>query len=320
MLLSLILPVYNVEAYLGRCIESCLRQNLPKSEYEIIVVIDGSPDHSEDVAKKFQKTTDNIRIINKVNGGLSAARNTGLKTALGEFVWFIDSDDYIEENVLLDITEQLKTNRLDCLWLDWQEVDERGDIIPPFAPHYYREDRDVMSGNVFMSKVLSNYLFAWTFVYRRSFLLEHDLLFAEGMFYEDTDFAFRSLPLVQRIQQIGRVCYNYLQRDGSIVHNTNMRKLEDISKNCVSATIAMKECEPSQKRFYKMCFTSFYLLFLKEVLKSKNREYAEYLIAQTRHNGFGKVYMFGNIKTKLIGFLYNILGVKATYKILNSLI
>lgn len=320
MLLSLILPVYNVEAYLGRCIESCLRQNLPKSDYEIIVVIDGSPDHSEDVAKKFQKTNDNIRIINKVNGGLSAARNTGLKTALGEFVWFIDSDDYIEENVLLDITEQLKTNRLDCLWLDWQEVDERGDIIPPFAPHYYREDRDVMSGNVFMSKVLSNYLFAWTFVYRRSFLLEHDLLFAEGMFYEDTDFAFRSLPLVQRIQQIGRVCYNYLQRDGSIVHNTNMRKLEDISKNCVSATIAMKECEPSQKRFYKMCFTSFYLLFLKEVLKSKNREYAEYLIAQTRHNGFGKVYMFGNIKTKLIGFLYNILGVKATYKILNSLI
>lgn len=320
MFLSLILPVYNVEAYLGKCIESCLHQNLPKSDYEIIVVIDGSPDHSEDVARKYQLSNNNIKIINRQNGGLSAARNTGLKAAKGEYVWFIDSDDFIKENVLLDITEQLKKNHLDCLWLDWQEVDERGGVIPPFASHYYREDRNVMSGNDFMSKVLSNYLFAWTFVYRRSFLLEHDLLFAEGMFYEDTDFAFRSLPLVQRIQQFGKVCYNYLQRDGSIVHNTNMRKLEDISKNCISATVAMKGCEPSLKRFYKMCFTGFYLLFLKEVLKSNNSEYAEFLMAQTRHNSFGKVYLFGNIKTKFIGFLYNILGVKATYKILSSLI
>lgn len=319
MLLSLILPVYNVEAYLGRCMESCLHQNLPKSEYEIIVVVDGSPDHSEEVAKKFQKTNDNIRIINRVNGGLSAARNTGLKAASGEFVWFIDSDDFIHENILGGIAEQLEDNHLDCLWIDWQDVTEELMIIPPFAPHAYRKSENTYSGREFMAKILSNYLFAWSFIYRRSFLMNNGLSFTEGMFYEDTDFAFRSLPLVQRIKQYGHVCYNYLQRDGSIVHQTNIRKLEDISKNCVSATMALKDCLPDMKRFYKMCFTGFYMLFVKEVIKSNNKEYAEFLISQTKRNGFGKVYMFGNIKTKFIGLLYNILGIKATYKILSLL-
>ena len=86
MLLSLILPVYNVEAYLGRCIESCLNQDLPKSEYEIIVVIDGSPDNSIDVAKRYQEKNKNIKIVTRENGGLSAARNTGVQVASGDYV------------------------------------------------------------------------------------------------------------------------------------------------------------------------------------------------------------------------------------------
>lgn len=320
MILSLVLPVYNVEAYLGKCLESCLHQNLPKSEYEIIVVIDGSPDHSIDVAKKYQETNSNIKIINRVNGGLSAARNTGLKAASGDFVWFIDSDDYIEENILGGIVEQLKDHCLDCLWIDWQEVTGEAKIIPPFAPHSYRKSKSVYSGKDFMAKILSNYLFAWSFIYRRSFLLDNALTFTEGMYYEDTDFAFRSLPLVRRILQYGHVCYYYLQREGSIVHHTNIRKLEDISKNCLSATLALKECQAELRRFYKMCFTGFYMLFVKEVIKANNREYADFLITQTRRNGFGKVYMFGNLKTKLIGFLYNTLGIKVTYRILTSLL
>lgn len=316
MILSLVLPVYNVEAYLGKCLDSCLHQNLPKSEYEIIVVIDGSPDHSIDVAKKYRETNGNIKIVSRVNGGLSAARNTGLKAASGDFVWFIDSDDYIEENILGGIVGQLKENCLDCLWIDWQEVTGEAKIIPPFAPHSYSKSKCVYSGKEFMTKILSNYLFAWSFIYRRSFLLNNALTFTEGMYYEDTDFAFRSLPLLRRIQQYGNICYNYLQRDGSIVHHTNMRKLEDIAKNCVSANGALGDCEPSLKRFYKICFTSYYMLFVKEVLKSNNKEYEEFLITQSIAHGFGKVCLFGNLKTKIIGLLYNLFGVKETCNIM----
>lgn len=315
MLLSLILPVYNVEAFLGKCLDSCLRQDLPKSEYEIIVVIDGSPDNSIEVAKKYQKENDNIKIILRDNGGLSAARNTGLAAAVGDFVWFIDSDDYIKENILADIASRLIDNQLDSLWLDWQNVDEDGNVLPPFAPHIYHRNLDVMSGKKFMANVLSNYLYAWSFIFRRSFVNENNLLFTEGMFYEDTDFAFRSLPVVQRIQFYDKVCYNYLQRQGSIVHYMNKRKLEDICKNCISATKALHVCDKSLKRFYQVCFTSYYMLFLKEVIKSKNKEYAIFLITQTKKFNFGKVSFWGNVKTKVIGIMYNILGVSMCVKI-----
>lgn len=320
MLLSIVLPVYNVEDYLPKCIEKCENQDLQKVDYELIVVIDGSPDNSIEVAKKYQEIYTNIRVVTRENGGLSAARNTGLKTAEGDYVWFVDSDDYINNDILAGIASQLRENNLDALWLDWQDVNEEGTILPAFAPHAYRNCTNTMSGSQFMADVLSNYLYAWSFIYRRTFLLSNNLLFTEGMYYEDTDFAFRSLPLIKRIKKYNKVCYNYLQREGSIVHNTSMRKLEDICKNCVSATMALKDCLPDMKRFYKMCFTGFYMLFVKEVIKSNNKEYAEFLISQTKRNGFGKVYMFGNIKTKFIGLLYNILGIKATYKILSLLL
>ena len=130
MLLSLILPVYNVEEYLGRCIESCLNQDLPKSEYEIIVVIDGSPDNSIDVAKRYQKKNKNIKIITRENGGLSAARNTGLQVASGDYVWFIDSDDAITENSLKGIYEEMTRHSLEVLWLKWHNMNEFQERVP----------------------------------------------------------------------------------------------------------------------------------------------------------------------------------------------
>lgn len=317
MLLSLILPVYNVEAYLGKCIESCLCQDLPKTEYEIIVVIDGSSDHSIDVAQHYHASHDNVKIVTRENGGLSAARNTGLKVAVGDYVWFIDSDDYITENVLGDILDVLRKNQLETLWLDWEEVDEEENTILPFAPHYYRSSNRVMNGKDFMSNVLSNFLFTWSFVFQRSFLIENDLLFTEGMYYEDTDFAFRCLPLVSRIKKYDKICYNYLRRNGSICHSLNKKKLEDMMKNCVSATSALKSCDASLRRFYNICFSAFYMYALKETLKSGEREYSDYLIEQTHINNFGKVTMYGNIKTKLLGLAYNLLGIRRLYGLLN---
>lgn len=320
MLLSIVLPVYNVEDYLPKCIEKCENQDLQKVDYELIVVIDGSPDNSIEVAKKYQEIYTNIRVVTRENGGLSAARNTGLKTAEGDYVWFVDSDDYINNDILAGIASQLRENNLDALWLDWQDVNEDGTILPAFAPHAYKNCTNTMSGSQFMADVLSNYLYAWSFIYRRTFLLSNNLLFTEGMYYEDTDFAFRSLPLIKRIKKYNKVCYNYLQREGSIVHNTSMRKLEDICKNCVSATKLLKSSEQSIKRFYQVCFTSYYMLFFKEVLKSKNKKFANYLIDETYRNDFGKVSMFGNFKTKLIGAVYNLLGVKISLRIFSLLI
>lgn len=228
MLLSLVLPVYNVEAYLGKCIESCLCQDLPKSEYEIIIVIDGSPDHSIDVAKSYQKKNDNIKIVVRENGGLSAARNTGLKEAKGEFVWFIDSDDYIEENCLEEIYRVMSENSLEVLWLKWKNRNEFHDEIPLYDCTLCKEDYKVQEGLKFMNSVMGIYYFAWSFVFRREFLVSNGFHFKEGLFYEDTEFAFHVLPHVKRIQLLDRVCYTYNIRQGSIAQTISTKKIDDL--------------------------------------------------------------------------------------------
>lgn len=228
MLLSLILPVYNVEAYLGRCIESCLNQDLPKSEYEIIVVIDGSPDNSIDIAKHYQEKNKNIKIVTRENGGLSAARNTGLQEACGDYVWFIDSDDAITENSLKGIYEEMTRHSLDVLWLKWHNMNEFHEQVPLYDCTLCKEDYSVQNGLDFMCSVMGIYYFAWSFVFKRNFLNHNGFLFKEGLFYEDTEFAYHVLPLAKRIKLYHKDCYTYGIRQGSIAQTISSKKIDDL--------------------------------------------------------------------------------------------
>ena len=114
MKISVIVPVYNAELYLSKCIESIMNQSFG-DKYELILVNDGSEDHSEDIIdEKIQKYgNDKIVKINQINGGQGKARNSGLKVAKGEFVTFVDSDDYIDENMLKELYEEALVNNSD---------------------------------------------------------------------------------------------------------------------------------------------------------------------------------------------------------------
>ena len=104
MKLSLIIPVYNVEQYIGRCLQSCLSQaNVTAEDYELVIVNDGTKDNSMQVVEEMTRGCTNITVINQHNQGLSMARNVGLKAAKGEYVWFIDSDDWIESNMIEEL-------------------------------------------------------------------------------------------------------------------------------------------------------------------------------------------------------------------------
>lgn len=119
MKLSIIIPIYNVEKYIGRCAESVLNQNVPPSQYEVIFVNDGTKDNSVEVLNKaidFEKFP-NFHIYNKENGGLSSARNFGLDKAHGDYVWFVDSDDWIEPNCLAKIVKKLNEMNPDILYI-----------------------------------------------------------------------------------------------------------------------------------------------------------------------------------------------------------
>src|SRR3712207_8085200 len=114
MKLSIIIPAYNVEQYIEKCLISTQVQEVEKGAYEVLVIVDGAKDRSLEIAQNVARRYTNIRVIYQENEGLSGARNNGLKAAIGEYVWFVDSDDWIEENCLTGIFQKLdrKSTRL----------------------------------------------------------------------------------------------------------------------------------------------------------------------------------------------------------------
>ena len=118
MLLSIVVPTYNVEKYIANCLDSLLDQDLSADIYEILVINDGSTDNSPKIATKYSESHDNVIVVNQENGGLSEARNKGIALAKGKYIYFIDSDDYIAKNTLGLIMETLETHDLDLLGVD----------------------------------------------------------------------------------------------------------------------------------------------------------------------------------------------------------
>lgn len=226
MKLSIIIPVYNVEQFVGKCIESCLKQDIPRTEYEIIVVNDGSPDNSVSIIEQYITPDNIVRLIHRQNGGLSAARNTGLKEAKGEYVWFVDSDDWIEPNVLKGLLDRVYRDKLDVLCFNLQFAFPDGHTQPYNVAA--KEVGYVYRGTDFIYAVGMPPA-AWTALYKRDFLEKHTLVFYEGIIHEDQEFTPRAYCLAERISFIDYVVYNYNQREGGIMKSKQSeRKCKDL--------------------------------------------------------------------------------------------
>ncbi len=224
MKLSIVIPVYNVERYIEKCLLSCVKQDIPYSDYEIIVVNDGTPDKSMDIVLSIAQQYDNIIIVNQENQGLSAARNAGLNKVCGEYVWFIDSDDYIEANSLKRIISFLD-NGLDILQLQFRWVYEDG--TPAVDEPIYNTDgiRDgkyiIEKGGLFAPAQLC--------IYRVAFLRQYNLNFVEGIYHEDSEFKPRATYYANSINSDTEISYNYLQRSsGSITSSFKLKNGLDI--------------------------------------------------------------------------------------------
>ena len=236
MRLSIVMPIYNVSKWLGRCIASIRNQGLTAQDYEIIAVNDGSTDDSMDVLAAFRAEEEKAGqpiapwiIINQENRGLSAARNAGLKAAHGTYVWFVDSDDYLEPGCLRKLLEKAEKNRLDVLCFGLQLVGENGDIIHDDIPD--RTEGKVLKGEEFMLKVDMPPA-AWAALYRRGYLQSNDLKFYVGLLHEDQEFTPRAYFKARRIAFDPTIAYNYVQREGSIMKSANPKKSSDMLIIC----------------------------------------------------------------------------------------
>lgn len=236
MFLSIVIPLYNVEKYLNECINSILKQTF--TDFEIILVDDGSTDKSPEICDNFSKEYTNIKVIHKSNGGQADARNVGLKEAIGEYVLFIDSDDYIGDiNFLSDIYNNIENNDIICY--KFQKYFENTDRLAPcsFKIPDFTDDMDKASRIRTLSASDALYCAAWTKVIRRSILTENNIMFEVGCKCEDMKWYFDVLINAQTISGIDKSYIVYRQREGSITKSNalktiadNTKVLEDINK------------------------------------------------------------------------------------------
>lgn len=223
MVLSIVIPVYNVEEYIEKCILSCVNQNIDLTAYEIIIVDDGTPDNSVEICERLAIEYNNIKIISQANKGLSGARNTGLKHSKGDYVWFVDSDDWIEENCLKEICKTIRSYKSDIFWLG-HDVVANNKVISEFKPS---EIAEPITGQDFFVNHLDDKFYIWKFIYSRDFLLTNNMTFYEGLLYEDLEFTPRALFLAKSCFNLPNIYYHYLMREGSIVNNVKIKNVED---------------------------------------------------------------------------------------------
>ena len=258
---SIIVPVYNTEKYLKRCLDSIKSQTF--KDYEVIIVNDGSTDNSSDIISKYP-----YKVINQENLGLSMARNNGVKASIGDYLIFLDSDDYIEKDLLKEINNSL-SNSPDLVRYQIKEVFDNEDNI-----NYEETPFDNKNG-VDAFKFITNYHFvenAWAYAIKREFYLKEKFSFKKGTYHED----FGLMPLViiksKVVNSIDYVGYCYYQRDGSIMNDRDYdktkKKVDDFYNHYLYLT---KEINKTKlDKTYFMSFISNSLILKITELKGKD--------------------------------------------------
>lgn len=227
--LSFIVPVYNVAPYLRMCVASLLSQDISKDEYEIVIIDDGSTDSCPEICDEYNRMFENIQVIHRENGGLSAARNSGIKVAKGEYVCFVDSDDYWRHDVLGGLMDQIERDKLDVLRFRLQYVNPEGEVYNPYKgdPFKGNDYSEIPTDGVsFLNNRMSTACYAWTFILKKELL--DGCLFTPGIYFEDTDWTPRMLCKAKRVASTNKIVYNYLQREGSITNAVNRSKQKKV--------------------------------------------------------------------------------------------
>lgn len=306
MKLSIVIPIYGVERYIEKCLMSCIQQDaVLGEEYEIVCVNDGTKDKSAEIAKEIASHYSRIAVIDQENGGLSAARNTGLSHAQGEYVWFIDSDDYIEENCLGRIVSFLKDG-LDILQLQYRHVFE--DDTPPLDIKFCQIN-GIKSG-LEVTEQGGLPAPAQFSIYRIQFLKENKLEFVKGIYHEDVEFKFRATYLAKMITSDMCICYNYLQRlNGSITSNFKLKNAKDLIK-VMNSLLSFADQQNMSNKYRKYLYRRIGMIMnsLLFVVCQLSKEDELVIIEDLKNNRhiFDSMIQSGVTKYQIEGFMLKI--------------
>ena len=229
--LSIIIPMYNVEKYIGNCLDSILNSDLPEGDYEVIIVNDGSTDNSPIIAQKYVSRCPHFIYLTQENQGQSVARNYGVRNASGEYVWFIDSDDKIDKNInqILNKIDELGKPDLFSFYLRYVTED---DVFITKAFKFPGEYNKVLSGK---EAVINGYQpsSVCVFFIKKTYLDTEELSFYPGIYHQDSEFTYRMMSHAQRVYFSEYVPYIYIKHENTVVTSTSKekvlkKKLDDI--------------------------------------------------------------------------------------------
>ena len=231
-MLSVIIPVYNVENYLNECLDSVTSQTL--DDMEIICIDDGSTDNSPDILKEYSKKDKRIKIITKENGGQATARNLGIKEAQGEYIAFVDSDDFIEPTMFEKLYTKSKDNNLDIAMCKIATYDNQTEEIKNNVWYYMLGVfRDFEKG-IFNHKDTKEFtchiaVTPYNKIYKTTLLKENNILFPEGLIFEDEKFFYDTYLRAKRVSIVDEFLYYYrINRKGSTVDTIKDNDFSDI--------------------------------------------------------------------------------------------
>ena len=271
--LSIIVPVYNAEKWLRRCVDSLLNQDLPREDYEIILVDDGSTDDSPRICDEYLAAHPGlVRVIHQPNSGVSMARNAALDAAVGDYVMFVDADDYIERNCLKEVVEKARCSNLDILFYRHRVITEQSERIVDSVPLGITAE-DISTGECYMLNG-GNTGSIWRGLYRRDVIEKLGLRFYANITHQDVLFNFHILPFVERIAFSDVLVYNYVYEGESLTRTKSVEKIKyNIYNDFVVAAEINKYVAKLQslelQEFYtrhanSMLVSLFYMLFVNK--------------------------------------------------------
>lgn len=216
--LSVIVPLYNSAAWLPKCLDSLLCQDLDESEYEIICVDDGSLDYSKDLAVSYSVGHPNVKVVSQENQGTAGARNTGMKYAVGKYFCFVDPDDYVEKNVYGGLVNRMEEESLDMLRFNYHLVDEQyQEMEKSKMENRFDYSSQLMTGTEYIGKRLDVSCYVWAYIYRASLIKDNGIWCIQGDYIDDTPWLPQVCMKANRLDLTGQKVYYYYQRSEGLV-------------------------------------------------------------------------------------------------------
>lgn len=262
---SVIIPVYNVENYLRKCLDSLVNQTL--KDLEIIVVNDGTTDNSQEIIDEYvKKYPKKVVSIIQENGGQGTARNTGLLHAKGEYIGYVDSDDYVEENMYEELYKKAK--------------EEDSDIVI-CGNNVVKENYDFLSKEEVDKEFLLGKMAVWNKIYKKNIIVDNKIQFRSKVWYEDLDFTMKVYFSSKKISYVDKPLYNYLLREGSTMNNNNIKRNLELIQAFDSLIDYCKD-----KKIYNkvkdeiefLCIYHMYIFAITRVLNTNNNYKAKIAI------------------------------------------